>query len=268
MTSATQFGLVAASMLSACLLVAQTPASIANAPATRKAVAGETSGDEAKRVLDAAHRFLGGTSRLNAVNALELQQSRVQTLRLLFPDRYQIENATPSGSSTLVSFDGERMRLQMPPALQFTRPPMPDAATQRRRAVRNVAKYALTYLVRTLSVYPLTAKSVGITRLGEVEGRCVEFTGKGSSKAPFVRMFFDSTDGRPLAIVQLGTPETGDLMSTLDDYREVDGIRFPFRVSDSRIKQDGSRQQMAVWRHEAVRVNPALTAATFQKGTP
>jgi hypothetical protein len=255
-------------MLWGCLLVAQTPASIANAPATPKAASSKARGDEALRVLDAAHRFLGGASRLHAVKTLELKQSRIQTLRLLFPDRYQIENATPSGSSTLVSFDGERMRLQMPPALQFTRPPMPDTATQRRRAVRNVSKYALTYLVRTLSVYPLTAKSVGIKKLGEIEGNCVEFIGTGSSKVPFVRMVFDSTDGRPLAIVELGNPETGDLVSTLDDYREVDGIRFPFRVSDSRIKQDGSRQQMAVWRHEAVSVNPAFTAATFQKGTP
>lgn len=212
--------------------------------------------------LAATQRWLGGADRLAAVRALEIAESDTSTLRVLFPDRYQIETTTDTGKM-VTSFNGRELFTVFPPGLS---PPggVPalEPAEARRRGLFNAALYALMYLARTLPEFPMTV----VTRkdaCGNVAGTCLEFQPAGGAPHWFVV----AADGRPLALVRRVTqPPVWDSVWLLDDYRTVDGIQFPFRVTGKRMTlSDRSEQVQFTKLYRSVIVNPPLVPATFER---
>jgi hypothetical protein len=220
-------------------------------------------GAEAQRLIEMAHAWLGGSDRIAGVPSLELV-GRTETHRVLFPDRYQIDRATPAGR-TLISFDGLTIR---------SRPPGPVGDADRMRGLRNVAIYAIQYLVRVLPTYPMDVRVDQEAACAGIPGACLQFAPKDD--AP-IGLVVDPASGQPRATVMrttLSTPggrERHDVLSVnlLDDYRLVDGLRMPFRIERQFVRLDLSASEtIATQIHEAVRINPALTESDFNLPDP
>jgi hypothetical protein len=213
---------------------------------------------EAQRLIERAHAWLGGSDRVAGVRSLELV-GRTETHRVLFPDRYQIDSATPAGRR-LISFDGRTIR---------SRPPGAVGDSSRMRGLRNVATYALQYLVRVPPTYPMDVRLGEQAACAGIPGACLEFVPKGD--AP-IGVVVDPATGQPRAIVTRTTlidPEAGrrnDALSAnlLDDYRVVDGLRVPFRIERQFVRLDLSARETVVTQTlEAARINPPLTESDF-----
>lgn len=213
--------------------------------------------------LAATQRWLGGADRLAAVRSLEIAESDRSTVRVLFPDRYQIETTTDMGKM-VTSFNGRQFSTEVSagPSLPGVPSTALEPAEARRRGLYNVAVYGLMYLARTLPEVPMTV----VRRqemCGNVSGTCLEF--QPASGAPL--WFVVATDGRPLALVRrVNGPPAEDSVYLLDDYRTVDGIRLPFRVTSKRIAlSDRSERVVFTREYRSVIVNPPLVPAMFER---
>jgi hypothetical protein len=220
-----------------------------------------SSGAEGQRVLNKAKQWLGGPAALVKVQALEIAREN-GALRLLLPDRYQLETKT-SYEPMVVSFDGAHLWTKTPKELPAI-PDSPLTAEVKTRGLRNAALYSLTYLLRTVPTYDFGApRVVGSKECANVSSICLEFTPRAGSS---IALAFNQADGRPLAIVQKLSDPAGFGISDLSDYREVDGIKLPATVAERRIDTGtGKVQTLSTWRAIGFRINPKLTKADFEK---
>jgi len=223
----------------------------------------------AQAVIARAKAFLGGP-RLEQVRALESVRSNDnEILRVLFPTCYQLETAR-SGKILLVSFDGNTIWSRSEPESQL--PPVNvDAATLKMRGLNNVAQYALMYLLRDLPSRPLKPVWVGAAQCAPVKGECIEFRRTDASEAHPWRMAFHAETFQPLALILYASnspegPPTIQSIDQLDDYRPVDDVRFPFRITHRNIDLiTGEDRTTAVWQYKQILVNPPLKASDFKK---
>jgi hypothetical protein len=194
---------------------------------------------EASAVLAAARMALGGEAKIAAVKSF-IVTGRTQQLRgnnlvpiefemsCELPDRYVRRDEIPAQESgpTTVGFNGEELILLPAPAT-----PPADAARRARVATakQDFARSILGMFAGSFSSYPLT-----FTYAGQAEapqGRADVLDVKAAAN-PAMRLFVHRDTHLP-GMVSWQTQAQGTPVENriyFADYRDVDGLRLPFRL--------------------------------------
>jgi hypothetical protein len=225
----------------------------------------------AAALLERTYAALGGAERLGRVRALSLQAGE-DVIHILLPDRYQWINQTDRGKS-IITLDGDRtwsVSPSWPGSAAATPATSMSDAERAKNLQRQIVRYSLIYLARL----PRPDDSVSViaagpVTYGAVQGEAIEFRADG--ERDWSRLVVSSSTGQPVAFVRPlrtspGGPAAGDAVTLLEDYREVDGVRVPFRLIEQRINQPGAADQtMRRFQYTVIRVNPALKPSDFAK---
>ncbi len=244
---------VAAAVIS-CFAVATDPMEAHSGPPY-----GPVPGDsqDAVQWLMRAGDALGGAARLRAVERLRIaavesqsqppNMPQTRTFKLWFPDRFQSETAlvTHTLSGNRVHFNRE-----VPvEAQEYAKEAIP--ATFRR--------VALAFLLRApgLSAPRLQADAT----VAGLRGALVEFT---AVDGRILKLLLAHRTAEPLALVYaprvLGSDQTlPERVWRLEDYRVVDGVRFPFRLTILHPKNQ------IITQVKQLEVNPRFSPADFPR---
>ena len=226
--------------------------------------------DRAAAVLSAARQALGGETKLSAVKTLIAQGRTRQVrgdnlvpiefeIQIELPDKYSRHDEFPAQDAgpTTSGFSGTSP-IQIPPG-----PTQPEAAVRVRltTAQQDFARLALGLLATSFSGFPLTFKYVGQAEAPQGKADVIDASGPGNFSA---RMFINSDThlpmlvswhapppparrggpqppgpppaGPPAAGAPAGSRPAGAPSAVVEqrlffaDYREVDGIKLPFRL--------------------------------------
>ncbi len=212
----------------------------------------------AEQLLQRAGNALGGADRLQAIDRLHItaverpsrppNAPRGRTFKLWLPDRFQ------SNVEGLVTHTLNRGRLTI------DREVPPES--------RRNAEQAIPAMFRRVTLaFLLRAPGVGAPRMhGEVtiaglRGTLVEFTFQDGRS---LKLLLAPTSAHPLALVYPvrvagSTEQRPDRVWRLEDYRVVDGVRFPFRLTIVDPKNE------LITEVREIKVNPPFTPADFPK---
>jgi hypothetical protein len=212
----------------------------------------------AEQLLQRAGDTLGGAERLRAIDRLHIttvewrnerpEAVRARTFKLWLPDRFQSHVdgvVTHTLNGDRLTFDRE-----VPPELQ-----------------RNAEKAIPAMFRRVALAFLLRAPGLGAPRLhGEatiagLSGTLVEFAAADGRN---LKLLLAPTTGHPLALVYpvrvIGSnEELPDQVWRLEDYRGVDGVRFPFRLTVVHPESE------LITEVREIKVNPPFTPADFPK---
>jgi len=211
----------------------------------------------AEQLLDRAANALGGADRLRAINRLRItaieRQSRRpdsgqgRTFKVWLPDRFQ-SNVAGLVTHTL---NGGRLTID--------REVPPEARRNAEQAIpgmfRNVA---LAFLLRAPG---LSAPRLhGEVTIADLKGTLVEFTAQGGRS---LKLLLAPRTAHPLALVYPvrasgSTAQLSDLVWRLEDYRVIEGVRFPFRLTIV------FPQNQLITEVKEIEVNPRFTPADFR----
>lgn len=212
----------------------------------------------AEQLVRRAGDALGGAERLSGIDrlrisVLERQSWRPEapygrTFKLWLPDRFQ---SRVEGVVTHTLIGGR---------VTFDREVPPEAERNAQLAIpATFRRVALAFLLRAPGVSGPTLK--GETSIAGLKGTLVEFT---ASEGSSLKLLLEPASARPLALVYsvraLGSNEQiPDVVWRLEDYRTVDGVKFPFRLTMVRPKNE------IVTEVQRIEVNPRFTPADFSK---
>jgi len=211
----------------------------------------------AEQLLQRAADALGGAGRLRAIDRLHItaverksgppEAATGRAFKLWLPDRFQ---SHVKGRVTHTLNGGH---------LTIDREVPPDVRRTAESAIpRMFRRVALTFLLRAPG---LSAPRVrGEATIAGLRGTLVEFTGPDGSN---LKLLLALTTAHPLAIVTPvrvvgSTEQVPDQVWRLEDYRVVDGVRFPFRLA----RHPKNELIMEV---QQIEVNPQFTSADFPK---
>jgi hypothetical protein len=215
-------------------------------------------GQSAEELLFRAGNALGGADKLRAVDRLHIATSEwraqrpeaalARTFKLWLPDRFQSHVAgfvTHTLNGRHLAFD----RVVPPGVQQNAEQAVP--ATFRR--------VALAFLLRASDLSPPSLE--GEATIAGLSGTLVGFTAPDGRS---LKLLLAPTSAHPLALVYstriMGSNEPGpDQVWRLEDYRIVDGVRFPFKLT----VVDATNELITEVRE--IQVNPAFTPADFPK---
>lgn len=189
--------------------------------------------------LDRARSWAGAKS-LSALQSLEITSHRATVrwqFRLRLPDQFQTRylanndlafDAASPEQFTANTLDGRTFWQKFPNPL-----PPEVKATAERGAMTSFTAVAMTFLLAVPS-QKADVKDTGNVELVGLAGAGVVVTASNGVSTTFI---FGLDDGRLLGYVE-GTTRSGALRGTprvavsLDDFRVVDGVRMPYRVTE------------------------------------
>lgn len=223
----------------------------------RASTQGDAPSRQATATLERARTALGGTDRLATVRSLTAESKlswasnpeRAQPFgfAMLLPDRFRRRSVdivhTIDGTTFWQSHDNP-----------------PEILKQAEGNIRVAfVKTALVFLLRPLPWFPLISRRVADARLGTIRAEVVEFTGRDHF---LLRLLFDPTTFQPLGYSVPWDVNGASLerLVRLEDYRQVSGIRLPFRLVDTLGGQPNNIEVFT-----GIQVNPPLTPADFKK---
>jgi hypothetical protein len=220
------------------------------------------------------------------------------TIDFAWPDRMlRTESMRPTGDATIVStlgINGVRVirdtrTIGGGPNLMLRVAPGgsgPDAEEQARRSQQaEMARLTLALLV-TAGSFPVEYAYGGEAEAADGRADVIDVNGAGSFA---IRLFLDRTTHRPLLLQYRGiaprlmmqtrqspsaadgrrlrdqdlppppAAEFAEIGLFLDDYRQVDGVFLPFRISRS-VDQAPNEE----WTFKTIRINPAFKADAFE----
>lgn len=202
------------------------------------------SADAAARVLAEARKAMGGETRQVAVKTI-VASGRSRRLagdnlvpvefeiNVQLPDRYVRKDEIPPQESTPSSsgFNGDEL-IQIPPPASRTAAP---AAVRVLTIKQDFARLMLGMFANSFSSYPLTFAYVGKAEAPEGTAEVLEGKGAGSFS---LRLFISSSTHLPIMVSWTAPAGRGAAASAapvetrlyFSDYRESDGLRFPFRI--------------------------------------
>jgi hypothetical protein len=227
-------------VVAAALLSSNSPSGFAQVP-------------DAASVVARAHEALGGASRLAAVKTFTAT-GRTKQLRgnNLVPIEFEINCELPARfvrrdeipaqdtDPTTTGFDGDQLiifpPMPVPPAraggdAQTGRGgPGADPTQQRLLQVKqDFARLMLGAFVGSFSSYPLTMKYVGQAEAPEGTADVLDYSGPAGFSA---RLVVQRSTHLPVMLIwqamQQGKP--AELRLYYGDYRDVDGVKWPFRL--------------------------------------
>lgn len=160
------------------------------------------------------------------------------------PRRFRAEQTTPVGN-VLVLIDGDAASVQSGGVEQPTPPGFIDG-------LRSQLLFSLPYVL-------MSADALEVVRMPDTEDglAVLRYTASG---VPWPYDLVIGADGRPVRIesTQAGPTGPARLVSTISDYREVNGLMVPFGYSQTSNGEPSSASTL-----EAFTVNPAITDDTF-----
>lgn len=240
----------------------------ANEAAAKPAVTPEAA-TKAKALIEKAVAVMGGASRIDGLISYQEKSTTVQTRRqvdvevknsltVVFPDRIRFEQVSPDWNDaskvrqvTMVISAGEVFGIMGGVARQ-----LPDSA--RTGQEKEVNRTLLSILRARRSFNPA---AIGSGKIGEtlVEQVAIEI-----DHASYT-LGIDPATGRILSLSAWRRgPEGnfGQFVQTFSDYRAVDGLNLPFKITGTFNSQPWKEQSPTV---ETIAVNLKIDPALFEK---
>ena len=188
--------------------------------------------EKGRAVLAKALESAGGAERLAAVKDVTKKgtlamgpMSLEQTTQIIVPDVFRQENRMPFGAMT-VFLQGDSGWMNTPQG----QGPMPEPQVKEVRA-------ALFHMRETLLLS--AGRTVNFVQQGEAGGKTADVIEITSTDTGSIRLWVDSESGGVLKSVHQGSAAGGGparIEQIYSDYREVDGIRIPFKTQ---VNQNG-----------------------------
>lgn len=245
-----------------------TPEKYIEQPATEINATTETA-KKGWEVIEKAVTATGGAAKIDGLTSYQesglgttvTQQGQTQfktILTKMFPDRARQEQTrrfgtvatvlTPSGS--FGSFQNDRQKNVTPlSALQQS-----DMEKRLRRTPLEV--------LRARKQSDFKVAFTGIAKVGEATVEQVEVAFSGVR----LRLGVDAATGRILSLAyrarHQGTGEVGEMVQTFSDYRTVDGLTLPFKVSGTFNGEADPEQAYAA---ESISINAKVDPSLFEK---
>ena len=253
---------------------------------------------DAPKVLAAARASLGGEKRLSAVKTFvatgRTRQVRGDNLVPIefeivceLPDRYRRTDEIPAQESgpTSSGFSGDDLiqmpALAAPPFPAGRGPAAPSApeqqdAARRARAVsvkQDFVRLTLGMFAASFSSYPLTFTYVGKAEAPQGQADVIDVKGQGPANFA-LRLFVNSETHLPLMVswqapaggpAVRGGPGGRDPGNEIEnrlyyaDYREVDGLRWPFR-----LRRSAGADTVEETTFDRFRINAKIDAKKFE----
>jgi hypothetical protein len=217
---------------------------------------------EVHQLLDKARTALGGREKLSGVSSIWIEGSRGDspfTYRMLLPDRFREERA---GRSFILG--GSLGYAQIPSESEAT------MTIARRGTIKAFAEQSLVLLLRAPSVVRVRAT----VRTGD--GAESPLTLVLSTSAGIALLLeLDRSSFVPKAYSYVANLQEGECSEpptnvsatrrvSFDEYREVGGLRFPSKMTDTIYVPDGRRFVVAM-QFTSIRLNAGILATDFEK---
>jgi zinc protease len=230
-------------------------------PRPAPAAAGPAAAAQARALMLKVATHFGGADKLAQVKSARMKhQQAIATPQgemlvsgqalMAFPDRTRVDLRLPMGAISMIVGPQGAFMLVGPAGAQ----PMPGSI--RDDLLANLKREKLWVLQR-LDDPRFIFDLAGTEKLGDVEAQIVDIDADGVS----TRWFIEAATGRLLRAEYVSSGPAGPAPQTViySDWREVGGIRIPFR---SEILRDGSP---AGWTQiEELELNPQVDPAVFQ----
>ena len=200
----------------------------------------------AATVLAGARDALGGAKRLDSVRSVVAtgRTRQVQGDNLVpiefeisieLPDKYVRRDEIPARDTgpTTVGFNGLDLVLLPPPSSPppNAKGPPPDVVRQTRMttARQDFARLTLGMFAASFDAYPMTFTHAGEAEAPQGKADVLDVKGDANFTA---RLFVDRATHLPLMISWQGTAQGKpvEMRMYYGDYRDVDGMKFPFRL--------------------------------------
>ncbi len=238
-------------------------------------------------VLAAAREAMGGEKRLSAVKTFvatgRTQQVRGDNLVPIefeinceLPDKYTRRDEIPAQESgpTTIGFNGDDLIQLPPPATPVARaggppPPTPEQLQNQRRARAITAKQdfvrlTLGMFATSFSAYPLTFTYVGQAEAPQGKADVLEAKGPADFT---VRLFVYRETHLPIMVswtgatapAGRGAPAPVENRIYFADYRDVDGMKFPFR-----LRRAVGTDTVEETTFDRFRINPKIDPKKFE----
>lgn len=234
-----------------------------------KMVATPEAARKAKALIETAVAAMGGASRIDGLISYQEKSTTAQTRRqvdveiktnltVVFPDRIRFEQVMPDFNDpskvrqvTIVISPGEVFGIMGGVARQ-----LPDSA--RIGQEKEVNRRLLSILRARKSLNPA---AVGSSKIGEtpVEQVAIEIDHAGYT------LGIDPATGRILSLsARRRGPEGnfGQFVQTFSDFRTVDGLTLPFKITGTFNSQPWKEQSPTI---ETIAVNAKIDPALFEK---
>lgn len=214
-----------------------------------------------RQLLAHAYRAVGGAERLAAVDRLVIQATetrldgrnqapRPRLYKLLLPDRFQ--SIRPGFVTHTLDGSSFWMDRAVEPAIR---------TTAERSTRSTFMAVSLAFLLRAPDQSSTHVQALGRRQVQDLDGEVVEFR---PFRGGAVRLMLAGDSGMPIAvIVAVQDSETGERGVTtwrMEDYREVGGVKYPFR-----LVRVSDRIPRIVTDVTDLKVNEVLTPLDFQE---
>lgn len=212
----------------------------------------------AEQLLREAENALGGAEKLRAIDRLHItvveRQSwrseaapRGRSYKLWLPDRFQSR------------VEGFAAHTLMGGRLTLDRPVSPEARRSAENAIpATFRRVALAFLLRAPGLS--APRLQGEATIDGLKGTLVGFS---TPDGRTLKLLLAQRSRHPLALIYpvllAESNERPDRVWRLEDYREVNGVRFPFRLTIVRPTSE------IVTEVQAIKVNPPFTPSDFAK---
>jgi hypothetical protein len=234
-------------------------------------------------VLSATRNALGGEKKLTAVKTF-VATGRTQQVRgdnlvpiefeiaVELPDRYVRKDEIPAQESgpTSTGFNGDTL-IQLPAAIVpqgrpgGPPPPTPEQQDAARRArvagvKQDFARLTLAMFAASFASYPLTFTYAGQGEAPQGKADVLDVKGAGDFTA---RLFIDQATHLPIMVSWQGASPRGGSRGEnriyFADYRDVDGMKWPFR-----LRRALGAETVEETTFDRFRVNPRIDPKKFQ----
>lgn len=226
---------------------------------------------QGQALIEKAVAAVGGAARIDGITSYQEKSTTLQprrqseveiknNLTLLFPDRLRLERVGPDFNNPATT---RQMAVVITPSESFTAAPngvQPLNDIARLDQEREIKRRPLSIL-RARKSANFKPAAIGSGKVGEatVEQVAVELEGTSYTLA------IDSATGRLLSLsYQRRGPEGtfGQFVQEFSDFRTVDGLTLPFKISATFDGQPWKGQSATI---EAININGKVDPALFEK---
>jgi zinc protease len=228
------------------------------ATARQEAITGDAEGEE---LMSRVVAGLGGEERIATVSSVRRAGSvtmrtpqgemslGLDTLEV-FPDRVHQTMRSPMGEMTLVVSPQEAFMVMAGQTQELP-------SSQKEDTLATLSRAPL-WVARRLGDPAVTLSAAGTKSVGDVAAELLDVDVEGSR----VRWYVDSETGRILRSVYMQTGPAGpqERIDDYSDFREVDGLRQPFRIDITMGGEPSGQVEL-----ETIEVNPEIDDELFAR---